>query len=434
MGGDADEGGVVSTRRVAVTGLGAVTPVGNDAASTWEALVAGRSGVGPITTFDAETFPVKIAGTVKGFELSHRLAGHRELARRLSRAGAFGISAALEAIDDAHFASDDYEPTERGISMGAGVGRPDLNELVEWSQTIKTSDGHVLARQAPSSVLLRNQNVPVKSMALLGDFEGPTVAVSTACSASAHAIGEAFRHIQEGDAKLMLAGGYDALTTWFDVIGFGLLGALTKDHADEPERASRPFDGERSGFVVGEGAVVAVLEDLESARARGAHIYAELAGYGSSMNAYRMTDPPPDGGGVTLSMQNTIDDAGIEPSEIDYVVAHGTSTPGNDSCETTAIKQVFGDHAYKLAISSPKSMTGHLTCAAGALNLLVGARAIQDGIVPPTINYEHPDPKLDLDYVPNEARRMDVGTVLVNSFAFGGTNACLLLRRAGGDR
>lgn len=419
----------MSSRRVAITGLGAVTPVGNDASSSWDALVAGKSGVGYITNFDAETFPVKIAGTVKGFDLGERLSDHRNLTRRLSRSGSFGVAAALEALEDAGLGPDDYEPWERGISMGAGVGRPDLDELVEMSYTIKSSDSHVLALQSPSSVLLRDQNVPVKTLALLGGFEGPTVSVSTACSASCHALGEAFRRVQEGDAKLMLAGGYDALTTWFDVIGFGLLGALTKDHEDEPERASRPFDGERSGFVVGEGAAVAILEDLESARARGARIYAELVGYGSSMNAYRMTDPPPDGGGVTLAMQNTIEDAGADPAEVDYVVAHGTSTPGNDICETTAIKQVFGDHAYKLAISSPKSMTGHLTCAAGALNVLVGARAIQDGIVPPTINYEHPDPKLDLDYVPNEARRMEVGCVLANSFAFGGTNACLLLRR-----
>ncbi len=419
----------MSARRVAVTGLGAVTPVGNDAPSTWEALVAGRSGIGPITTFDAETFPVRIGGMVKDFDLGQRLSDHRHLRRRLSRAGSFGVAAALEALEDAGVGPEDYEPYERGISMGASVGRPDLQELVEMSHVIKTSDGHVLARQAPSSVLLRDQNVAVKSMALLGDFEGPSFSVSTACSASAHALGEAFRHIQEGDAKLMLAGGYDALTTWFDVIGFGLLGALTKDHADEPERASRPFDAERSGFVVGEGAVVAVLEEWDSARARGAHVYAELVGYGSSMNAYRMTDPPPDGGGVTLSIQRTLEDAGAEPEEVDYVVAHGTSTPGNDICETIAIKQVFGDHAYRLAVSSPKSMTGHLTCAAGALNLLVGARAIQDGVVPPTINYEHPDPKLDLDYVPNEARQMEVRAALVNSFAFGGTNACLLLRR-----
>jgi 3-oxoacyl-[acyl-carrier-protein] synthase II len=259
------------------------------------------------------------------------------------------------------------------------------------------------------------------------------ITVSTACTASAHSIGEAFRRIQEGEAKLMLTGGYDALTTWFDLIGFGLLGALTKDFDEEPERASRPFDKERSGFVLGEGAATIVLEDFEEARGRGARIYAELVGYGSSMNAYRMTDPPPDGGGVTLAIANAVSDSGLRPDEIDYVVAHGTSTPGNDATETLALKQVFGDHAHRLAISSPKSMTGHLTCGAGALNVLVGTRAMTDGVVPPTINLEEPDPKCDLDYVPSHAREMEVRAVLANAFAFGGTNGCLVLKAVESD-
>ena len=254
--------------------------------------------------------------------------------------------------------------------------------------------------------------------------------MSTACTASSHALGEAFRRVQEGDAKVMISGGSDALTTWFDVIGFGLLGALTKDHADEPERASRPFDKERAGFVLGEGAVMLVLEDLESAQERGAHIYGEIVGYGSSMNAYRMTDPPPDGGGVTLAMDMAIKDAGLAPEDIQYVSAHGTSTPGNDKTETLAIKQVFGDHAEKLAISSLKSMTGHLTCGAGALNMLASLRALTDGVLVPTINLENPDPNCDLDYVPNQAREAEVDAVLVNSFAFGGTNGCLVVKKA----
>jgi 3-oxoacyl-[acyl-carrier-protein] synthase II len=228
----------------------------------------------------------------------------------------------------------------------------------------------------------------------------------------------------------MLTGGYDALTTWFDVIGFGLLGALTKEHADEPAKASRPFDKDRAGFVLGEGAVLAVLEEWDAAVERGARIYAEVLGYGSSMNAYRMTDPPPDGGGVTLAMEMAIKDSGLRPDGIDYVSAHGTSTHGNDKTETLAIRQVFGDHAEKLAISSVKSMTGHLTCAAGALNLLASVRAITDGVVPPTINLETPDPECDLDYVPNEARKMEVRASLVNSFAFGGTNGCLVVGQA----
>jgi 3-oxoacyl-[acyl-carrier-protein] synthase II len=297
------------------------------------------------------------------------------------------------------------------------------------SWTIHASEGREFPRHRPSSVLERDQNVAAATIGRLAGAEGPMFSVSTACTASSHAIGEAFRRVQEGDAKVMLAGGYDALTTWFDVIGFGLLGALTKEHADEPERASRPFDKDRSGFVLGEGAVMAVLEDAESARERGARIYGEVVGYGSSMNAYRMTDPPPDGGGVTLAMEQALADAGLAPEAIDYVVAHGTSTPGNDATETLALKQVLGEHAHRVAISSPKSMTGHLTCAAGGLNLLAALRAMTDGVISPTINLETPDPKCDLDYVPNTAREAQVGAVLVNAFAFGGTNGCLVVRR-----
>jgi 3-oxoacyl-[acyl-carrier-protein] synthase II len=414
-------------RRVAITGLGAVTPVGNDAETTWQSLVAGRSGIRKIDTFDAETFPVTIAGLVEGFDLAERVPEARAR-RHLSRAAGFGVAASLEALDDARIDGGAYySPREKGIAVGGSVGRPDLYELVEMSWQIKSSEGHDLYRQAPSTVLLRDQNVAPASVARLADFEGPMITVSTACTASAHALGEAFRAVQDGDAKLMLTGGYDALTTWFDVIGFGLLGALTQHHADEPEKASRPFDKDRAGFVLGEGAVMAVLEDWDSAQERGARIYAELVGYGSSMNAYRMTDPPPDGGGVTLAMDMAIKDSGLAPDSIQYVSAHGTSTHGNDKTETLAIKQVFGDHAEKLAISSVKSMTGHLTCAAGALNLLASVRAISDGVVPPTINLETPDPECDLDYVPNEARKLDVTASLVNSFAFGGTNGCLVV-------
>jgi 3-oxoacyl-[acyl-carrier-protein] synthase II len=413
-------------RRVAITGLGAVTPVGNDAETTWQSLVAGRSGIRKIDTFDAETFPVTIAGLVEGFDLAERVPESRAR-RHLSRAAGFGVAASLEALDDAGIDGNSYTPGEKGIAVGGSVGRPDLYELVEMSWQIKSSEGRDLYRQAPSTVLLRDQNVAPASVARLADFEGPMITVSTACTASAHALGEAFRAVQDGDAKLMLTGGYDALTTWFDVIGFGLLGALTQHHADEPEKASRPFDKDRAGFVLGEGAIMAVLEDWESAEARGARIYAELLGYGSSMNAYRMTDPPPDGGGVTLAMDMAIKDSGLAPEAIDYVSAHGTSTHGNDKTETLAIKQVFGDHAGKLAISSVKSMTGHLTCAAGALNLLASVRAISDGVVPPTINLETPDPDCDLDYVPNESRKLDVSASLVNSFAFGGTNGCLVV-------
>jgi 3-oxoacyl-[acyl-carrier-protein] synthase II len=415
-------------RRVAVTGIGAVTPVGNTAEETWQALKAGRSGVGIIDTFDASTFPVTIAATVKGFDLAERLPDEKDR-EHLSRAAGFGVAAALEALEDAGL-DGAYEPHEIGIGMAGSVGRPRLETLVDMSLTLKESEGARHAHVALDDALERDQNVMTATIGRLAGAEGPMFAVSTACTASSHALGEAFRRVQEGDAKVMLSGGADALTTWFDVIGFGLLGALTRDHADEPAKASRPFDKERSGFVLGEGAVMLVLEDLESAQARGARIYGEVVGYGSSMNAYRMTDPPPDGGGVTLAMDMAIRDAGMAPDEIQYVSAHGTSTPGNDKTETLAIKQVFGEHASKLAISSVKSMTGHLTCGAGALNMLASLRAITDGVLVPTINLEHPDPNCDLDYVPNQARSAEVDAVLVNAFAFGGTNGCLVVRRA----
>jgi 3-oxoacyl-[acyl-carrier-protein] synthase II len=255
------------------------------------------------------------------------------------------------------------------------------------------------------------------------------LSVSTACTASLHAIGEAYRRIQDGDAKAMVCGGYDALTSWLDVLGFALLGALTTAYNDDPEHGSRPFDRDRSGFVIGEGAVVFVLEELDSARARGAEPLAELVGYAASLNAYRMTDPPPDGGGAVLAMRGAMREAGLSPSDVDYVVAHGTGTPSGDVSETIGIKRVFEEHAQKLVVTSPKSMVGHTTCAAGALNVLAGIMAMRDGVVSPTINLDTPDPECDLDYVPNEARELDVRTVVTNGFAFGGTNGALCLRR-----
>lgn len=414
-------------RRVVITGIGAVTPVGNDTETTWQNLLAGKSGIGHIDIFDASAYPVRIAGLVKDFDLS-RYFGDEELSRHLSRAAQFGMAATVQALEDAGIKPDTYRPEEKGISMGGSVGRPTLQELSDIIHTYQSSEGRELIRQEADSVMEREQNVAMAAMAVSGDFEGPFVSVSTACSGSAHALGEAFRLIQEGEARLMIAGGFDALTSYLDLLGFALLGALTKDYNDDPQRASRPFDRDRSGFVLGEGAVVAVLEDLESARARGARIYAEVVGYGSSLNAYRITDAPPDGGGATLAIASAVKESGLGTDEMDYVVAHGTSTPGNDLSETTAIKKVFGDDAYRLAVSSPKSMTGHLTGAAGGLNLLAGSLAIRDQIVPPTVNYENPDPKLDLNYVPNTAQKRPVHAVLVDAFAFGGTNASLVIK------
>lgn len=418
-------------RRVAITGLGAITPVGNTAEATWSSLVEGRSGVRRIDLYPPDGFSVQIAGLVRNFDPAERLPDQR-LARYLSRAGGFGVGAALEALTDAGLRDGEYEPEQRGIAVGGSVGRPDLEELVEALVVMDESAGRRLYRHEPHRVTVRAQNTPLAVIAMLTNCQGPSLSLSTACCSSAQAIGEAAKLIQDGDARLMIAGGYDALTSYFDVLGFSLLGALTDRYNDQPERASRPFDRERSGFVIGEGAVMVVLEDLASARARGARIYAELAGYGASLNAYRITDAPPDGAGVDLSMEVALRDAGVAPASVDYVVAHGTGTPGNDRSETAALKTVFGEHARKLAISSPKSMTGHLTAAAGSLNVLVAARSITDGVLPPTINLEHPDPELDLDYVPNSARRLQVATAMANAFAFGGTNGSLLLRSVDG--
>jgi 3-oxoacyl-[acyl-carrier-protein] synthase II len=414
-------------RRVAITGMGAVTPVGNDVASTWGSLKAGRSGIGRITTFPVEGYPVRIAGMVKDFDVGRYLPA-RKLKRHLSRVAGFAIGATSEALADAGVEKAAYAPHERGIAMGGSVGRPELQDLADMIHRQHSTEGRELFRQSPSSVILRNQNTGLAAMAIVTESQGPFVNVSTACSGSAHAIGEAYRRIQEGEAKLMISGGCDSLTTYLDVLGFSLLGALTTAYNDDPTRASRPFDAERSGFVLGEGAVVVILEDWEAARARKARIHAEVVGYGSSLNAYRITDAPPDGRGPTLAMANALKESGLRADQVDYVVAHGTSTPGNDICETAAIKSVFGKDAYRLAISSPKSMTGHLTSGAGALNLLAAVCAMRDAVVSPTINLDHPDPKLDLDYVPNKARPMRVRAALSNALAFGGTNAALVVR------
>jgi 3-oxoacyl-[acyl-carrier-protein] synthase II len=412
--------------RVAVTGLGAITPVGNDVETTWQSLVAGKSGIGPITTFDTETYKVKIAGLVKDFDLGSYL-DNPDLGENLSRSGEFGVAAAAQAIADASVADAPYQPEERGLAIGASVGRPELQDLAEMLYRI--GEEKDLYRQPPSITLRRDPNLALSAIAQMGECQGPMVGVSTACTASGHAFGEAYRRIQEGDAKLMIAGGFDALTSWLDVLGFSLLGALTDEYNDDPTRASRPFDAKRSGFVLGEGAVIAVLEDYESARARGAKIYCEVVGYGSSLNAFRITDAPPDGGGTIFAIARALEESGLRTDEFDFVAAHGTGTPGNDLSETNAIKHVFGDDAYKLSVSSAKSMTGHMTCAAAALSLLIASCAMRDSIVPPTINLENPDPKLDLDYVPNVAREREVRAALFNAFAFGGTNASVAVRR-----
>jgi 3-oxoacyl-[acyl-carrier-protein] synthase II len=416
-----------------VSGIGAVTPVGNDAASTWARLTAGRSGVRQLSTVDASTFPVRIGGQVEGFRLADHVPGAVRW-RHLSRAGEFGLAAAAEAMRQAGIDPNSYDSDECGVAMGGSVGRLELQRILDIIHLRESTPERKIFRHPPGDVLLRDQNVPVAAMAQFASCTGPMVGVSTACSGSGHAIGEAFRHIQEGDATVMLAGGFDSLTTWMDLLGFSLLGALTSRYNDDPEHASRPFDADRSGFVIGEGAVVVVLEELTAARARGAPLLAELLGYASTLNAYRITDSPPDGGGAIPAMAQALAESGLGPGGIDYVVAHGTGTPGNDASETVAIKKVFGRHAYRLVVSSPKSMVGHLTSASAALNLLCAVGAIQHSVVPPTINLDTPDPRLDLDYVPRTARRMPVAAAMVNAFAFGGTNTCLVVGRVQEER
>lgn len=415
--------------RVAITGIGAVTPVGNDAESTWRSLVGGRSGIGRISTFDASTYPVRIAGMVEGFEPGPAVSDSTA-ARHLSRAGVFGVAAAAEALAHAGLSAEDspYEPRDRGVSMGGQVGRCELQEVSDIGQVLHASDGHELMRRSPRDVLLTHQNVPSAAIAELAGAEGPMIGTSTACTASAHAIGEATRRIQEGEARMMVAGGHDALTTWLDVLGFSLLQALTTEYNDDPEHASRPFDADRSGFVLGEGGVVTVLEDWESAKQRGASILGEVAGYGASMNSYRMTDPPPDGHGPSIAISAALREAELNTGDVDYVVAHGTGTPTGDVSETAAIRRAFGDDADRLSVSSPKSMTGHTTAAAGALSVLAALYAMRDSTVSPTVNLDTPDPECDLDNTANEAREREVRAAVINAFAFGGTNACLVVR------
>jgi 3-oxoacyl-[acyl-carrier-protein] synthase II len=414
-------------RRVAITGIGAVTPLGNDAESTWEAMKAGRSGVGLIDTFDTTSYPVKIGGMVSGFDAG--VIPEAESNRYLHRAERFGVAASIEALASAGAGPGAYQPQEGGVAVGASVDRPTQQELSDVLATRAASEDHELKLFPRHRALEISQTTGVARIAQLAGASGPMISISTACTASLHAIGEAYRHIQDGDVEMMVAGGYDALTSWLDVLGFALLGALTTEYNDNPTGGSRPFEKDRSGFVIGEGAVVFVLEELEAALARGAKPIAELVGYASSLNAYRMTDPPPDGGGAVIAMRGALREAGIAPRDVDCVVAHGTGTPSGDISETVGIKRVFEDHAHELVVTSPKSMTGHTTCAAGAVNVLAAILAMRDGVVPPTINYDTPDPELDLDYVPNEAREVELRTVVTNGFAFGGTNGALCLRR-----
>ncbi len=408
-------------RRVVITGLGVVSPVGNDVETFWENIKNGKSGVGKITKFDATDFPVQIAAEVKGFD-PLKYFDKRE-ARRLDPFIQFAVAAAQEAVKNAGLEEGSVDKERVGVLIGSGIGGI---HTIEEQHEILLKKGP--RRVSPYCVPMEIINMASGVVSMKFGFKGPNISVVTACATGTHAIGEAFRTIAYGDADVMVAGGAESCITPLAVAGFAAARALSTRN-DEPERASRPFEKNRDGFVMGEGAGIVVLEEYEHAKRRGAPILAEVVGYGTSGDAYHMTAPAPEGEGAARAMRNALKDAGISPEEVDYINAHGTSTKFNDLYETMAIKSVFKEHAYNVKISSIKSMIGHLLGAAGGVEVISSVLTLKTGVIPPTINYEEPDPECDLDYTPNEAVEADVKYVLKNSFGFGGTNACLVLKK-----
>jgi 3-oxoacyl-[acyl-carrier-protein] synthase II len=407
--------------RVVVTGVGAVTPVGNTAREFWAAVCEGRSGIGLITAFDPTRLDVRIAGEIKDFD-PLRFIDKKDV-KKMDRCIHFAVAAGADAVEDAKIDWDQVDATRAGCLVGSGIGG--IFSILEWHKVLLDKGPSRISPFFIPAVII---NMASGQLSLRYKLKGPNSAVVTACATGNHAIGDAYRLIQRGEADLMLAGGAEAMINELCVAGFCSMKALSTRN-DEPQRASRPFDAERDGFVCGEGAGVVVLESLEHARRRGARIYAEVVGYGMTADAYHMTAPDPDGDGATRAMAAALRDGGLTPEAIGYINAHGTSTPYNDKTETQAIRRVFGEHARSLAISSTKSMIGHLLGAAGGVEAIVTVLALHHGILPPTINYEVPDPECDLDYVPNVARRVQVEAAMSNGFGFGGTNATLAFRR-----
>jgi len=406
-------------RRIVVTGLGAVTPVGNDAPSTWRAALAGESGIDFIRSFDASGFPVRIAAEVKDFDPSG-VASPREV-RKLDRNVLLALAAAREAVEDARL--NGFDPARVGIVFGSAIGG--FIGIMEQSEVLRERGPERVSPNFLPNVLVDSAS---GQLAISLGIRGPNYAVVSACATGSHAIGEAAELVRRGDADAVLAGGTEACMHPLILAGFCAMRGLVAED-EHPPRASRPFDATRAGFVMGEGACVLVVEELEAARARGAPIYAEVLGYGASNDAHHMAQPDPESVGVAEMMRAALARSGIEPSRVGYVNAHGTSTPLGDLAETKAIKDVFGEHAYRLAVSSTKSVTGHCFGAAGAIEAMMCVLALRDGKLPPTINYEHPDPACDLDYVPNEARETQVEVALSNAMGLGGHNGCVLLGR-----
>jgi 3-oxoacyl-[acyl-carrier-protein] synthase II len=408
-------------RRVVVTGIGLITPLGSGIQKTWEAICKGASGIDRITSFDASDFPVQVAGEVKDFNPEDFI--ERKEIKKMDLFIQYALGAGVMAMQDAGLKVSDENADRVGVIVGAGIGG--INSIERY-HTVLMESGH--RRISPFFIPMLITNLAAGQISMRFGARGPNSCITTACAAGTHAIGDAFKIIQRGDADAMIAGGSESAITPLTLAGFANMKALSSRN-DAPHKASRPFDAQRDGFVIAEGAGLLILEDLESAHRRGARIYAEIIGYGMTADAYHMTAPDPEGRGVINCMRMALRDAGVAPDAIDYINAHGTSTPYNDKHETTAIKQLFGAHAYKLAVSSTKSMTGHLLGASGGLEAAFCALALTEGVIPPTINYEYADPDCDLDYVPNHARHTDLTTVLSNSFGFGGTNACIVLKK-----
>jgi 3-oxoacyl-[acyl-carrier-protein] synthase II len=407
-------------RRVVITGMGAVSPLGNDLPSTWRAALAGESGIDFIRSFDASGFPVRIAAEVKDFEPPDILSPKE--ARRLDRNVLLALAAGKEALDDASLDSR-YEPGRMGILFGSAIGG--FLGIMQQHEVLQQRGPDRISPHFLPSVLVDSAS---GQLAISLGLRGPNYAPVSACATGSHAVGEGAEVVRRGDADAVLAGGTEACMHPLILAGFCAMRGLAAEE-EHPPRASRPFDATRAGFVIGEGAGALVLEELEAARARGATIYAEVLGYGTSNDGYHMAAPEPEAIGVGQMMRSALERAGVEPERVGYINAHGTSTPLGDAAETKAIKDVFGDHAHELAVSSTKSMMGHCFGAAGALEAQMSALAVYHGVLPPTINYEHPDPVCDLDYVPNEAREVEVDVALSNAMGLGGHNACVLVGR-----
>ncbi len=409
-------------RQVVITGIGLVSPVGLNAKESWEALLAGRSGIGPITRFDASDFASRIAGEVTDFDALSVI--DKKAARKMDRFTQFAIVAAMGALEDAGFRIEPSNADRIGVYIGSGIGGLPLLEK-QHRELLDRGPRRISPFFIPGMIV----NLAAGQVSIFVGAKGPNLAVATACATGTHAIGESYRLIREGYCDRMIAGGTEAVITPLAVGGFCAMKALSARN-DEPEKASRPFDAERDGFVMGEGAGILLLEDRESAEARGARIYAEIVGYGMSGDAYHLSAPSEDGEGAARAMQMALDQAGCQATDVDYINTHGTSTPAGDRVEVMAIKRIFGEHAYSMVCGSTKSMTGHLLGAAGGLETAISALAVYHDRVPPTINQTTNDPECDLDCQPNESRQMTVRSALNNSFGFGGTNASILLRKA----